>query len=57
MHQHHHHWTVAEANAALPYVGERLDRLRALIVRMEQPDMEEAYAIAGVESGGGWPGR
>jgi hypothetical protein len=55
--QHHHHWTVAEANAALPFVGRKIDRLRDLIGRMEEPDMEEGYAIAGVESGGGWPGR
>jgi len=56
-HQHHHHWTVDEANAALPYVGSKVDRLRELIARMEQPDLEEGYAIAGVEAGGGWPGR
>jgi hypothetical protein len=57
VHQHHHHWTVDEANAALAYVGAKVDRLRELIARMEEPDLEEGYAIAGVESGGGWPGR
>ena len=48
---------MGEANAALGYVGAKVDRLRELIARMEEPDLEEGYAIAGVEAGGGWPGR
>ena len=54
---HHHHWTVEEANAALGYVGAKIDRLRTLVATMESPEAEQAYATAGVESGGGWPGR
>jgi hypothetical protein len=55
--QHHRHWTVAEANAAIGYLGEKIDRLRTLIARMERPEAERGYATAGVEAGGGWPGR
>jgi Uncharacterized conserved protein (DUF2203) len=55
--EHHRHWTVEEANAALGYVGMKIDRLRELIALMEAPEAERGYAVAGVESGGGWPGR
>jgi hypothetical protein len=55
--RHHHHWTVQEANRALTYVGGQVDRLRELVGRMTSPDAEQAYATAGIEAGGGWPGR
>ena len=55
--QHRRHWSVDEANRSLGFVGQKIDRLRALVDRMEESDAEEGYAIAGVEAGGGWPGR
>jgi hypothetical protein len=57
MHQHRHHWTVDEANSALGFVGAKVDRLRTLVERMQRPEAVDAYAVAGVETGGGWPGR
>ncbi|MBV9110644.1 MAG: DUF2203 domain-containing protein [Gemmatimonadetes bacterium] len=54
---HERHYTVEQANAALGFVSERLDRLRAA---REQLDDEEARAALGEAAplnGGGAPGR
>jgi hypothetical protein len=51
------HWTVEEANAALAFVGPRIDALRAILERLSAPQAAEGFARAAAESGGGWPGR
>jgi hypothetical protein len=54
---HAHHWSVPEANALRPYVGEWIRRLRDARVRLaEHPAPPSAVALALV-GGGGWPGR
>lgn len=55
--EHEHHYTVEQANAALSWVGEVLDRLREARVLLQDEDAREALAEAGPTNGGGTPGR
>lgn len=55
--RHERHWTVREANAALAYLGPRIDELRGLLVQVNSPGSVEGFARAAAEAGGGWPGR
>ena len=54
--RHERHWTVREANAALAYLGPRVDELRALLARVSTNESAEGFARAAAEAGGGWPG-
>ena len=54
--RHERHWTVREANAALTYLGPRIDELRGYLDRVNSSDAIEGFARAAAESGGGWPG-
>lgn len=54
---HSRHYTVAQANAALPLVGERLDRLREARAALGDEEARAALAEAGPSNGGGQPGR
>ena len=54
---HSRHYTVAEANAALPWVRERLDRLRAARDGLSDEEAREALGEAAPQNGGGEPGR
>lgn len=54
--QHERHWTLAEANASLAYVGSRIDELRALTAVVESPEAADGFARAAEQPGGGWPG-
>ena len=54
--RHERHWTLQEANAALAYLGPKIDELRAYLERVNAPDAVEGFARAAAESGGGWPG-
>jgi hypothetical protein len=51
------HYTVAEANAALPWVVERIERLRSARVRLTDEEVREALTAAAPQNGGGEPGR
>ncbi|HEX8051742.1 MAG TPA: DUF2203 domain-containing protein [Thermoleophilaceae bacterium] len=51
------HYTVAEANEALPWVLERIERLRSARVRLTDEEVREALAEAAPMNGGGEPGR
>jgi hypothetical protein len=51
------HYTVAEANAALPWVLERIERLRSARVRLTDEEVREALSEAAPMTGGGEPGR
>jgi hypothetical protein len=54
---HERHYTVEQANAALPWVGERLERIRAALAKLEQPDhMQALEQLEGIQ-GGAYPGR
>ena len=54
--RHERHWTVREANAALAYLGPRIDELRGFLDRVNSSEAVEGFARAAAEAGGGWPG-
>jgi hypothetical protein len=54
--RHERHWTVREANAALAYLGPRIDELRGYLHRVNSGESVEGFARAAAEAGGGWPG-
>jgi hypothetical protein len=54
---HGRHYTVDQANAALDFVGERLERLRAARVQLGDEEARAALTEAGPTNGGGGAGR
>jgi hypothetical protein len=54
---HSRHYTVEEANAAIPTVVERLERLRAARVDLGDEEAREALSGAAPGNGGGQPGK
>jgi hypothetical protein len=54
---HARHYTVAEANAALGWVQERIDRLRVAREGLADQEAREALSEAAPKNGGGEPGR
>jgi hypothetical protein len=54
---HTRHYTVAEANAALGWVRERIERLRAAREGLSDEEAREALTAASPQNGGGEPGR
>jgi hypothetical protein len=54
---HARHYTLAEANAAIPWVRERIDRLREAREGLGDEEARKALAEAGPSNGGGDPGR
>ena len=57
MSQHARHYTVDQANAALEWVGERLERLRAARLQLSDEEARAALGEAAPSNGGGEPGR
>ena len=55
--RHDRHYTLEEANAAIEWVGETLERLRAAREGLSDEEAREALAEAGPQNGGGSPGR
>jgi hypothetical protein len=55
--QHARHYTVDQANAALEWVGERIERLRAARVQLSDEEARAALGDAAPQNGGGQPGR
>ena len=55
--EHERHYTVEQANAALDFVMERLERLRAARVQLGDEEARAALAEAAPTNGGGDPGR
>jgi hypothetical protein len=55
--KHERHYTVEQANAALGFVGERLERLRSARLQLEDEEAREALGEAAPSNGGGAPGR
>ena len=51
------HYSVQEANAAIPWVVERIERLRSARVRLTDEEVREALSEAAPMNGGGDPGR
>ena len=55
--RHDRHYTLEEANAAIEWVGETLERLRAARQGLSDEEARDALAEAGPQNGGGSPGR
>lgn len=55
--RHARHYTLDEASAALEWVGDTLERMRAARDRLLDEDAREALADASQGNGGGNPGR
>ena len=54
--RHERHFSVEQANAALGWVAERLDRLRAAHERLTDEEARAALGAAAPTNGGGAPG-
>jgi hypothetical protein len=54
---HERHYTVEQANAALEFVSERLDRLRGAREQLDDEEARAALSEAAPSNGGGAPGR
>jgi hypothetical protein len=54
---HERHYTVEQANAALPWVSERLERIRDALATLELPEQANAFERLETAQGGAYPGR
>jgi hypothetical protein len=54
---HSRHYTVEQANAARPWVAERLQRIRRAMTALGDPVMAAALESVGDAGGGSYPGR
>ena len=54
--QHERHYTVEQANAALPWVSERLVRIRDGLAELLSPESTRALELMDPDLGGGFPG-
>jgi hypothetical protein len=54
---HERHYTIEQANAARPWVAERLRRIRDARAELDAPPSRAALAALDSSSGGGHPGR
>jgi hypothetical protein len=54
---HERHYTVEQANAALPWVGERLERIQEALQTLDAPEHAQAFDNLEQAVGGGYPGR
>jgi len=54
---HERHYTVEQANAALPWVAERLQQIRDALAVLEEPAQARALEHLDTVAGGAYPGR
>src|SRR3954451_19466611 len=54
---HERHYTLEQANAALPFVTERVEQLRAARLQLDDEEARAALTEAAPSNGGGAPGR
>jgi hypothetical protein len=54
---HRRHWTLDQANEALPLVGATVRRLRDARRRLGDLGFDTDFAVLAETSGGAWPGR
>src|SRR6185503_5804275 len=55
--RHARHYTVEQANAALPWVSDRLSRIRDALLELLSPESARALELIDDDDGGGYPGR
>jgi hypothetical protein len=56
-HTHERHYTVEQAEAARPWVAERVDRIQAALAQLRSPRAHAALDELDEAAGGTWPGR
>jgi hypothetical protein len=54
---HERHYTVEQAEAARPWVAERLERIRDALEELRTPDARTALEEMDATVGGSWPGQ
>jgi hypothetical protein len=54
---HERHYTVEQAEAARPWVAERVDRIRDALDELRSPDAAKVFDEMDATAGGTWPGR
>jgi len=54
---HERHWSIEDANAVLPWVAERVRRMRRARDRLTDDPAMAALPSASAVIGGAWPGR
>ena len=54
---HERHYTVEQANAARPWVAERVDRIQDALEELRRRESIDAFDQLDAESGGSYPGR
>jgi Uncharacterized conserved protein (DUF2203) len=55
--RHQRHYTIEEANAARPWVGARVRRMRAALERLRTPPVRAGVARVDAAEGGGFAGH
>ena len=55
--KHERHFSLEQANAAIPWVTERLERMRAARVLLNDEEARQALTHAAQGNGGGEPGK
>jgi len=53
---HRRHWTLEQANLALPVVGATVRRLRGARRRLAERGFDTDFALLAESTGGAWPG-
>ena len=54
--KHERHWTLEQANAAIPWVGDLIARMRGAREQLGDQEAREALSEASPSNGGGAPG-
>ena len=54
---HERHYTVEQAEAARPWVGERVERIRDALEELRSPPARAALEEMDATAGGAWPSR
>ena len=54
---HERHYTVEQANAARPWVAERVDRIQDALEELRRRESIDAFDQLDAESGGSYPGK
>jgi len=56
-HLHERHYTLEQAEAARPWVAERIDRIQEALAELRAPAARAAVEELDATTGGAWPGR
>lgn len=54
---HERHYTVEQAEAARPWVSERVEQIRDALLQLRSPSARAALDDLDAAAGGSWPGR